>query len=228
MRAISVVSVFAFAFTVLAATACDNIPGMGSSQQPFPQVIPQMQVPAQPTMPGQVPQGLPTVPGVQFPGQPATVPGTPVAVQPAVPGAPAFPGQPTVAVPTAPAAPVAPVPTGDLLTDRMNEVKFQQAADRTATSALVKVTLAAGKSQSYQVQLPGPPYCHTFVAVGDDKVKNVDLVIESPMAVPEALDSTTDNRAFIANHCPTMPGAYKLTVKMTDGAGEIAIQVFSK
>jgi len=224
MRTISVVSVFAFAFAVLAATACDSIPGMGSSQQPVQGIQP-VQIPMQiPTIPG-VPVAVPTVP-TTIPGQVATVPGTPVAA--AVPGQPIAAVSPAPAVPAATAAPVAPVPTGDLLTDRMNEVKFAQAADRTATSALVKVTLAAGKSQSYQVQLPGPPYCHTFIAVGDDKVKNVDLVIESPMAVPEALDSTTDNRAFIANHCPTMPGAYKLTTKMVDGAGEIAVQVFSK
>jgi hypothetical protein len=224
MRTISVVSVFAFAFTVLAATACDSIPGMGNPQQPVMQPI---QVPTQ--IPTAIP-GVPTVPTVPtaptVPGQIPTVPGTPVAA--AVPGVPAVPGQPAAAVPTAPVAPVAPTPTGDLLTDRMNEVKFAQAADRTATSALVKVTLAAGKAQAYQVQLPGPPYCHTFVAVGDDNVKNVDLVIESPMAVPEALDSSTDNKAFIANHCPTVAGLYKLTAKMTDGTGEVAIQVFSK
>jgi hypothetical protein len=64
--------------------------------------------------------------------------------------------------------------------------------------------------------------------VGDDAVKNLDIVVESPTAVPEAMDSTADNRAFIANHCPTIAGAYKLTVKMTDGAGEVAVQVFSK
>jgi hypothetical protein len=159
---------------------------------------------------------------VQVPGVPAALPGTPVAAQPAVPGAVAAPAVP------APAAPVAPTPTGDLLTDRLNEVKFQQAPDKTGTSALTKVTLAAAKAQSYQVQLPGPPYCHTIVAVGDDAVKNVDVVLESPMAVPEAMDTTADNRAFIANHCPTVAGLYKLTVKMTDGAGEVAVQVFSK
>jgi hypothetical protein len=213
MRIISVVSVFAFLFTIMAGVACDSIPGMGNAQQqPIVQPV----------------QGVQQMP---VPTVPATVPGTPVAAQPTVPGVvAAVPGLPVAAaVPVAaPAAPLAPTPTGDLLTDRLNEVKFQQAADKTATSALTKVALATAKSQSYQVQLPGPPYCHAFIAVGDDAVKNVDLVIESPTAVPEAMDSTTDNRAFIANHCPTIAGSYKLTVKMTDGQGEVAVQVFSK
>jgi hypothetical protein len=230
MRIISVVSVFAFLFTIMAGVACDSIPGMGNAQQPIVQPvqgIQQVPVPMQPGVPGQVPQALPTVPGVQVPGMPAAVPGTPVAAQPAVPGVAAVPGLPVAAaIPVA--APIAPTPTGDLLTDRLNEVKFQQAADKTATSALAKVALATAKSQSYQVQLPGPPYCHAFVAVGDDAVKNVDLVIESPTAVPEAMDSTADNRAFIANHCPTIAGSYKLIVKMADGQGEVAVQVFSK
>ena len=204
MRTIYVVSMFAFAFSVLAGSACDSIPGMGNAQQPIIQPvqgIQPVQMPVQPAMPG-MPAAVPTVPT------------TPVAATPAVP--------------VAAAVPVAPTPTGDLLTDRLNEVKFQQGADKTATSALTKVALAAAKSQSYQVQLPGPPYCHTIVAVGDDAVKNVDVTLESPLAVPEAMDSTIGNRAFIANHCPTVAGAYKLTVKMTDGAGEVAIQVFSK
>lgn len=204
MRTIYVVSMFAFAFSALAGSACDSIPGMGNAQQPIVQPvqgIQPVQMPVQPAIPG-MPAAVPTVPT------------TPVAATPAVP--------------VAAAVPVAPTPTGDLLTDRLNEVKFQQGADKTATSALTKVALAAAKSQSYQVQLPGPPYCHTIVAVGDDAVKNVDVTLESPLAVPEAMDSTLDNRAFIANHCPTVAGAYKLTVKMTDGAGEVAIQVFSK
>jgi len=215
MRTIYVVSVFALGLSVLAVSACDSIPGMGNAQQPVMQPVQGMQqpvqVPAQ-TMPG-FPAAIPTVP---------TVPGA-VAV-PTVPGAVAT----APVAPVAAVAPVAPTPTGDLLTDRLNEVKFQQGADKTATSALTKVALAATKSQSYQVQLPGPPYCHTIVAVGDDAVKNVDIMLESPLAVPETMDATIDNRAFIANHCPTIAGAYKLTVKMTDGQGEVAVQVFSK
>ncbi|MCK9461537.1 MAG: hypothetical protein M0R80_18060 [Proteobacteria bacterium] len=221
MRTIYVVSMFAFAFSALAGSACDSIPGMGNAQQPIVQPVQGIQPVQMPTMPTTVPGAIPAVPT------------TPVAATPTVPGAVAVPGVPAAAVaaptvPVAAAVPVAPTPTGDLLTDRLNEVKFQQGADKTATSALTKVALAAAKSQSYQVQLPGPPYCHTIVAVGDDAVKNVDVTLESPLAVPEAMDSTLDNRAFIANHCPTVAGAYKLTVKMTDGAGEVAIQVFSK
>ena len=102
------------------------------------------------------------------------------------------------------------------------------AAAFTPTSALLKQELEKNKPQEYQVQLPGPPYCHTYVAVADDKVKNIDLKIESPTGAQEAADDNQESVAVIANHCPTMPGSYKLTAAIPKGSGEFAIQVFSK
>ena len=148
------------------------------------------------------------------PGQPA-----PTAAAPAA--APAAPA-------TAPTATAEPASTGDPLTDQMNAVKAQQAADRAPTSALVKLTLAKGEKQSYQVQLPGPPFCHTYAAVGADTVKNLDIAIASPTGTAEAQDDTEEATAVIANHCPTVAGPYTLTVTSTKGKGEIAVQVFSK
>jgi len=120
------------------------------------------------------------------------------------------------------------VPTGDALTDKLNAKKAEVAAVFTPTSALLKQTLGKNKSQAYQVQLPGPPFCHTYITVGDDKVKNIDLAIVSPTGTTEASDSTQENVAVIQQHCPTVPGSYKLNVSMPKGKGEFAIQVFSK
>jgi hypothetical protein len=157
-------------------------------------------------------------------GQQSGAPQVPPA-QPAVPAA----AQPTAqAVQPTVAQPAPPAPTGDALIDRLNANKFQVAPDWIATSALVRLRLDNGKKQAYQVQLPGPPYCHTYVAVGDDAVQNLDLSIESPTSIPEAKDSAEGNVAVIQNHCPIVAGAYKLTVTMTKGGGEFAIQVFSK
>ncbi|MCP4675215.1 MAG: hypothetical protein GY854_06860 [Deltaproteobacteria bacterium] len=234
---------------------CDMITGGTPQPPPPPPALapPGQPVPLQPGMP--VPQPGVAVPGqpvpVPQPGMPAPVPGQPVAVpQPGmpapVPGLPApipqpgmpapVPGQPVpvpqpgVAAPIpAPAAPVAPpVATGDALTDKLNAKKFTMASAFSATSALTKQTLAAKGAQSYQVQLPGPPYCHTYIAVGDNKVANIDISVDSPTGTTDASDNTQENTAIIQNHCPTMPGAYKLTVNMANGSGEFAVQVFSK
>ncbi len=247
---------------VLMICGCDMITGGNAPPPPIPTAIPGMPgqpvavpVPGQPVavpVPGQpvaapVP-GQPVaapVPGqpvaYPVPGQPvaAPVPGQPVAAP--VPGQPVaypVPGQPVaapilgqpVAAPVAP--PPAPVPTGDLLTDRMNEAKAANVVELTATSMLEKAELKKGNTQSYEVQLPGPPYCHSYLAVGDDNVKEIEIDIESPAGAKETKskkdDDAEDNLAIITNHCPTIAGLYKLNAKLVNGKGEIAVQVFSK
>ncbi len=215
---------------------CDMITGGTPQPPPPPPALapPGQPVPPQPGMP--IPQPGVAVPGqpapvpVAQPGMPAPVPGQLVPVpipQPGMPGQPALVPQPGVAAPAAP--PVAPpVATGDALTDKLNAKKFASASAFSPTSTLTKQTLAAKGSQAYQVQLPGPPYCHTYIAVGGDKVANINISVDSPAGATDASDSTEENTAIIQNHCPTMPGAYKLTVNMAKGSGEFAVQVFSK
>ncbi len=121
-----------------------------------------------------------------------------------------------------------PTPTGDVLVDKLNSKKYEVAPQMVPTSALLKQALAKGKSQAYTVQLYGPPYCQTFVATAADTVKNIDLVLESPTGAREAVDNMDGSVAAIANHCPAMPGIYKLTVSMAGDGGDFAVQVFSK
>jgi hypothetical protein len=225
------------------SSGCDQIAGGGQAEAPpaAPYAVP----PAQPVPPG-TPQAIPGQPvAATIPGQPTAVPGQPVAAVPGQPAAvPMVPGQPVATPVTAPGQPVAapvpgqpvaapapvapPTPTGDALTDKLNAKKYEVAAAFTPTSALLKQALEKNKPQSYQVQLPGPPYCQTFIAVADDKVSNIDLSLESPTGTQEAADDQKESSAVIANHCPTVPGAYKLTVSIPKDSGEFAIQVFSK
>ena len=114
----------------------------------------------------------------------------------------------------------------------MNTAKAANVVELTATSMLEKVELKKGKTQSYEVQLPGPPYCHSYLAVGDDKVKEIEISIESPTGAVETKsekdDDAEDNLAMVTNHCPTMAGLYKLNAKLVNVKGEIDVQVFSK
>ena len=193
---------------VLIICGCDMITGGSAPPPPNPMAIP----------------GIPGQPGAYpVPGQPvaAPVPGQPLAAP--------IPGQP-LAPPVA--TPPAPIPTGDLLTDRMNTAKATNATELTATSMMERVELKKGNTQSYEVQLPGPPYCHSYLAIGDDNVKEIEINIESPTGAKETKSEKDDdaeaNLAIITNHCPTIAGLYKLNAKLVKGKGEIAVQVFSK
>ena len=115
-----------------------------------------------------------------------------------------------------------------MLTDRVVAEKFKIAPDWTATSAMLRQRLTKNKTQSYQVQLPGPPYCHTYVVAGDDSVLDLDLSVKSPTGTAEAQDNVAGNIVAVQNHCPSAQGSYRLDVKMANGTGEFAVQVFSK
>jgi hypothetical protein len=114
----------------------------------------------------------------------------------------------------------------------MNMAKATNTTELTATSMMERVELKKGNTQSYEVQLPGPPYCHSYLAIGDDNVKEIEINIESPTGAKETKsekdDDAEDNLAIITNHCPTIAGLYKLNAKLVKGKGEIAVQVFSK
>ena len=144
--------------------------------------------------------------------------------------APAVPGQPVAtAVPETPPQP--PTPTGDTLTDMMNQLKFEKAQDWVSTSSLMKGELKKGKSAGYTVSLPGPPYCHTIIAVSEESnIKDISLKLESPAGVEEAKDDTEEETALIVNHCPATAQIepYKLFVTADGGNGEFAVQIFSK
>ncbi|MDJ0766748.1 MAG: hypothetical protein QNJ97_27495 [Myxococcota bacterium] len=201
----------------IACLGCDAIPGLGKEEPPPPQPVVQQLPPPMPQ-----PGVQPAQPAQAVQPTPATIPG-----QPGVP--PVAPGQPAAQPGVPPAQPVTPPPpTGDALIDKVNAKKFQVAANFIPTSAIVKQTIAKGSSQSYQVQLPGPPFCHTYVAAADDKVANIDISVISPTGATEAQDSTTESVATVLNHCPAVPGPYKLTVNMPKTTGQFAVQVYSK
>jgi hypothetical protein len=186
---------------VLLACGCDLL---GGGQQPQPQ----QGIPGYPAMPVQQPGVLPA-------------PAMPAAVAP-------------VAAPEPPPAPTPPMPTGDALTDRLNTAQFNRAQDWKATSGMERVPVAKGEKRGYEVVLPGPPFCHTYIAVAEDGIEEFGVTVESPAAVPEgnalwpSAPGDTTRTAIIAEHCPSMPGTYKVFFENRKGAGSFALQVFSK
>ncbi|HUT79161.1 MAG TPA: hypothetical protein VM285_15795, partial [Polyangia bacterium] len=131
-------------------------------------------------------------------------------------------------------APTPPMPTGDMLTDRLNTVQFNRAVDWKATSAMERIPSSKGEKRGYEIVLPGPPFCHTYIAVAEDGIEEFAVTVESPMATPEGsaawppAPGDTTHSAVIADHCPTMPGTYKVFFENRKGAGSFALQVFSK
>jgi len=244
MRQYAITTIVLFGLSTILCLGCDLISGNSTNDAPPPPVAvapPVAPVPSAPIQPAVAPQPIPAptqpaaatpspVQPVPAPAQPAVATPTPTPEQP-VPA----PAQPPVAIPVpAPEQPVpAPklaeaTPETDILADKMTAKKTEVAAAYTPTSALTKQNLIKGKKQAYQIQLPGPPFCHTFIALTAETTNNVDLLIKSPTGTSDATDSTEDSTATIQDYCPTTPGSYQVTVAMPTSAGEFAVQVFSK
>jgi len=234
MRIKFITPIVVLASIVFFIAGCDML-GIGGDQPALPAPVVNPQIPVQPAPVAPV-APAPVAPApVVAPVAPAPMAAAPVAPAPpapvaAAPAAPA-PTAPVAAAPVA-AAPVAvpaqPALAGDPIASKMAASKAAGAADKTATSSLMRALLNKNKETAYNVQLPGAPYCHTFIAVGNDSVANVDLSLTSPTAIVVAADATKESTALISNYCPTTPGLYTLKVKMSDGSGEFGVQVFSK
>ncbi|MFO8071127.1 MAG: hypothetical protein R6V85_04555 [Polyangia bacterium] len=138
------------------------------------------------------------------------------------------------------ARPEKPSPTGDELTDRLGMAAYEKATGWKPTSAMMRVELKKGEEQGYDVNLPGPPFCHTIAAVAEDDVEEFGIQLEDPSENKVAsgvyeLDEDEDDSveqkqhaALIQNYCPTVAGGYKVFLEPDKGAGELAIRVFSK
>jgi hypothetical protein len=116
----------------------------------------------------------------------------------------------------------------------MNTAQFNRAQGCKATSALERVPVTNGEKKGYEVVLPGPPFCHTYIAVAEDGITEFAVTVESPAATPEgtaawpSVQGDTTHMAVIAGHCPTAGGTYKVFFENRKGAGSFALQVFSK
>ncbi|MFK7985898.1 MAG: hypothetical protein AB8I08_07680 [Sandaracinaceae bacterium] len=68
--------------------------------------------------------------------------------------------------------------------------------------------------------------CHTFVAFGDDGVRNLDVVVLDDTGTEVASDRTTDAQAA-AQFCPQVDGEYQVGVRMTEGNGGYVVTSYS-
>jgi hypothetical protein len=152
-------------------------------------------------------------------------PAAPAPAAPAAPPAPSIPGMPAVA-PVA--APVPAVVSTDPMAQKIAAARSIHASDKVETSAMMKATLETGAGQTYQVTLPGAPYCQAIIAVGAETVTNVDVKLALAGGALVAADPTMDATAVISNYCPPSPGLYTVTVSAAAGSGDVAVQIFSK
>lgn len=124
-------------------------------------------------------------------------------------------------------SPSGPAPTGDALADKIGTVMFEHPRYYRPTSALLKQKTENERELHFKVTLPGSPYCHAFAAAGPDKVKRIDIRIESPSRETLASGRSPGSAAVLGDVCPLDRGEYSLTVS-TDRPGlELAVQVFS-
>lgn len=119
-------------------------------------------------------------------------------------------------------------PPGDALAKAMYERAQQFAEGMGPATPLFRGTLDTGATQDYQAVLQGTR-CFKIIGVGGDGVRDLDLFLFDPDSVQVLQDTATDSYPVLGlTHpiCPDTSGAYRVQVKMFEGSGDFAVQVF--
>ncbi len=144
-----------------------------------------------------------------------------------VPGMPAMPmpftGMPMTAAPMTAAFPQ-PMPGGDFLQNRMNEIYGRFGQGRQPVSQLFRGNLGTQQTQDFSVTITSG-HCYTLIGVGTASVTDLDLFLFDQNGTQVAQDQATDNFPIVSA-CPSLSGAYRVQAKMFTGSGEFGIQVF--
>ncbi|MBX3247082.1 MAG: hypothetical protein KF901_07870 [Myxococcales bacterium] len=89
-------------------------------------------------------------------------------------------------------------------------------------------TLRTNEVQDHLVVLLGT-HCYTFLAVGGEGVRELELRLVDPAGVVAFYDSDAGRRASLGLReqiCPDAPGAFQLRVRVFDGAGPYVAKAY--
>lgn len=130
--------------------------------------------------------------------------------------------------PSDPGAAVPPA-ANDFIAVNMTARQQQFAQGMVAATPLQRGSLTTSQTQDFQAVLT-PGRCYKIIGIGGPTVTDLDLVLFDPNGVQIQQDIATDNYPVLGLSqplCPTVPGAYRVQVKMYSGQGEFGVQVFS-
>lgn len=142
----------------------------------------------------------------------------------------------TPPIPAAPIPPVAPTPpttaTGqptDVLARNMQVHAQQLAPGMLPATPIFRGTLQEGQTQDFQAVLQ-PGKCFKILGVGATTVRDLDLYLFDPNNVALQQDTETDAYPVLGLEsaiCPQTAGQFRVQVKMYQGTGDFAVQVFA-
>jgi hypothetical protein len=112
----------------------------------------------------------------------------------------------------------------DFLSNRMREISGRFASGRLPVSPLMRGSLQTSQTRDFSVGLQ-TGHCYTVVGVADPSVTDLDLFLFDQNGTQVAQDQATDNFPIV-QACPSVPGNYRIQVKMYSGYGSFALQVF--
>lgn len=124
----------------------------------------------------------------------------------------------------APVQPPPPVVANDFLGNRMREISGRYASGRAAVSPLMRGNLSTSQTQDFSVPLSAGR-CYTVIGVGEPSVSDLDMFLFDGNGTQVAQDQATDNFPIVQT-CPSVPGNFRVQVKMYSGYGAFGLQVF--
>jgi len=128
--------------------------------------------------------------------------------------------------PTPPATPGAPT---DALARGMQIHAQQLAPGMVPATPLFRGHLTQGQTQDFQAVLQ-PGKCFKIIGVGADGVSDLDLYLFDPNGVALQQDTETDAYPVLGLEsaiCPQTAGQFRVQVRMYQGNGDFAVQVFA-
>lgn len=116
------------------------------------------------------------------------------------------------------------VQVNDYIANRMRQIQQQYAQGRNPVSPLMRGTLQTSGAQDFSVNLQSG-HCYTVIGVGDPSVTDLDMFLFDGTGTQVAQDQATDNFPIVQN-CPSVPGNFRVQVKMYSGYGNFGLQIF--
>lgn len=165
-----------------------------------------------------------------YQGPPGSLPLTQVSSpgqspQPVAPGAQIVVPSPVPSPAPAP-APARPQAPADPLGQRLWELSQTFAPGSVLFGQWHKGALSRGDERDFFWNLQ-PGHCYTVIAVGSPSATDLDLYLFDPNRRRVTSDRERNNFPHLT-HCASLPGAYRVEVKMYRGDGPFAVGVFDQ
>jgi hypothetical protein len=131
--------------------------------------------------------------------------------------------------PTPPAPPPVPGQPTDVLARSMQVHAQQLAPGMMPATPLFRGRLETTQTQDFQAVLQ-PGKCFKIIGVGGEGVTDLDLYLFDPNGVALQQDTETDAYPILGLEspiCPQTAGQFRVQVRMYQGTGDFAVQVFA-